>query len=378
VRKAAGLLRKVLPQAEDTFAKFEKERADRIRQEENLQNAARNLARLESELKEIGLKIERLGSEMADAEKQSQAAGIRAADLEAKLAPFAKLENELKEQLALKDKSAEDHKAYLGARPLAAKADERRKALKDALELEGRAQEELRQRTKHFEEADKAFDAIALENARTAAITAEVTMARETQKLKEATADLKQEKERLRQWKEACAERDRIETETGRLNAASSLARLAAKVLKDAAPAVAQHLCSRIAANAQRLFNQISQDTIELEWKAEPQYSLRITPGDRRFAMLSGGEQTKLALAMTLAMIQEFSGLRFAVFDEPTYAVDGESRQKLAEAIMDVQKASGLDQMIVVSHDDSFEGKIEHVVMLTKRAGVGTEVVATG
>jgi len=37
--------------------------------------------------------------------------------------------------------------------------------------------------------------------------------------------------------------------------------------------------------------------------------------------MLSGGEQTKLALAMTLAMIQEFSGLRFAVFDEPTYAV---------------------------------------------------------
>jgi hypothetical protein len=29
-------------------------------------------------------------------------------------------------------------------------------------------------------------------------------------------------------------------------------------------------------------------------------YSLRVTPGDRRFAMLSGGEQTKLALAMTL------------------------------------------------------------------------------
>jgi exonuclease SbcC len=92
--------------------------------------------------------------------------------------------------------------------------------------------------------------------------------------------------------------------------------------------------------------------------------------------MLSGGEQTKLALAMTLAMIQEFSGLRFAVFDEPTYAVDGESRQKLADAIVEVQKASGLDQMIVVSHDDSFEGKIEHVVMLGKRAGAGTEVIA--
>ena len=56
--------------------------------------------------------------------------------------------------------------------------------------------------------------------------------------------------------------------------------------------------------------------------------------------MLSGGEQTKLALAMTLAMIQEFSGLHFAVFDEPTYAVDSESRQKLADAILEAQKAA--------------------------------------
>jgi len=91
-----------------------------------------------------------------------------------------------------------------------------------------------------------------------------------------------------------------------RLKAAGNLAKIAGKVLKDAAPVVAQHLCSRIAASAQRIFNRINPDPIELEWKAEPQYGLRITPGDRRFAMLSGGEQTKLALAMTLAMIEEF------------------------------------------------------------------------
>jgi exonuclease SbcC len=89
--------------------------------------------------------------------------------------------------------------------------------------------------------------------------------------------------------------------------------------------------------------------------------------------MLSGGEQTKLALAITLAMIQEFSGLRFAVFDEPTYGVDADSRQKLADAILEAQKAAGLEQLIVVSHDDSFEGKIEHVVMLRKGAS-GTEM----
>jgi len=192
--------------------------------------------------------------------------------------------------------------------------------------------------------------------------------------LQSAQRELKQEKERLKGWKEACAERDRIDGEMSRLRAAGELARLAGKVLKNAAPAVAQHLCKRIAASAQRIFNQINQEPIELDWKAEPQYSLRVVPGDRRFGMLSGGEQTKLALAMTLAMIQEFSGLHFAVFDEPTYGVDADSRQKLADAILEAQKAAGLEQLIVVSHDDAFEGKIEHVVMLRKGAA-GTEEI---
>jgi exonuclease SbcC len=180
----------------------------------------------------------------------------------------------------------------------------------------------------------------------------------------------------LNRWKQAGLERDKIESEIRRLKAAGHLAKMAGKVLKDAAPAVAQHLCSRIAANAQRIFNQIVAEPIELEWKAEPQYGLRVVPGDRRFAMLSGGEQTKLALAMTLAMIQEFSGLRFAVFDEPTYAVDADSRQKLADAILEAQRASNLEQLVIVSHDDAFEGKIEHVVLLSKTAGIGTQLVA--
>jgi len=166
-----------------------------------------------------------------------------------------------------------------------------------------------------------------------------------------------------------------MENEAGRLRAAGHLSKLAAKVLRDAAPAVAQHLCNRIGANAQKIFNQINPEPIEVEWKAEPHYGLRIVPGSRRFAMLSGGEQTKLALAMTLAMIQAFSGLHFAVFDEPTYAVDSDSRQKLADAILAAQKAAGLEQLIVVSHDDAFEGKIENVVLLTKTAE-GTRVEA--
>jgi len=153
-----------------------------------------------------------------------------------------------------------------------------------------------------------------------------------------------------------------------------AITELARRTLRDTAPAVAQHLCNRIAIRAQGVFNQMNPDPIELTWDAE-RYSLRVVPDDRRFAMLSGGEQTKLALAMTLAMIEEFSGLRFCIFDEPTYGVDADSRHKLADAILQAQAAAGLDQLLLVSHDDAFEGKIDHAILLEKSAGLGTSVL---
>jgi exonuclease SbcC len=296
-------------------------------------------------------------------------------ELEAKLKAFVSLDQEINEQHSRKDRHAEDHKLFLGAQPLAATLDERREVLRQSAAAEQQAEEQVRQKNASFESASRDFDPAALEKARNHAAEAGARLMIDEKALQSAERELQMERERLKQWKEACRERDRIEGEASRLRAAGELAKLAGKVLKGAAPAVAQHLCSRIAANAQRLFNQLNQEPIELEWKAEPQYGLRIGPGERRFAMLSGGEQTKLAVAMTLAMIQEFSALRFAVFDEPTYAVDAESRPKLADAILEAQKAAGLDQLIIGSHDDAFEGRIENVVVLRKLAGSGTELL---
>jgi exonuclease SbcC len=175
----------------------------------------------------------------------------------------------------------------------------------------------------------------------------------------------------LREFEQACAEKAAIDLEIGRIEAAIDLTEKARGILKNAAPHVAHHLCQRIAVHAQQIFNHINHEPSELEWSSE-RYGLRIHPGDRRFAMLSGGEQTKLALAMTLAMIQELSGLKFCVFDEPTYGVDGDSRLKLADAILAVQEAAAFDQLLLVSHDDAFDGRIEHTVRLNKTAA-GTQ-----
>jgi len=339
----SNALGQVENELEQRFGQFEKQRAERLRKEQDLDNARKNLEKAEEEANGLSQKIEQLRQEAASAEAQGSATARRVQELDEALKAFANLERDLREQNNLKEMSAHDYKLYLG------------KALAVSAEREAQTREHLRQRTEGFELANRDFDPAALETARHDAAAAEIGLAGETQKLRDAQKELRQEKERFKQWREACVERGRIEGEMGRLRAAGSLAKLAGKVLKDAAPAVAQHLCSRIAANAQRIFNQINQDPIELEWKAEPQYGLRVIPGDRRFAMLSGGEQTKLALAMTLAMIQDFSSLR--------------------EAILEAQKAAALEQLIVVSHDDAFEGKIENVVLLRKTAGSGTEPV---
>jgi exonuclease SbcC len=377
-RKFLGTVSTVSKMLSDHFeqeeSKFRKCDRERVAHERDLDNTKKRLEQIESDSTELTQKIEALSRESSKADTEAKGVAARIFELDEKLKAFTNLEQEFRQQHETKDKHAQDHKLYLQNQPLAARIDSFRETLKTSLEAENRAREQVQLRTASFELANKRFDPVALENARNTVAAAAAKLSNDEKDLQSAQRELKQEKERLKQWKEAREEHDHIETEIGRLKAAGELARLAGKVLKNAAPAVADHICKTIAADAQRIFNQINQDPIELEWKAEPQYSLRVIPGDRRFAMLSGGEQTKLALAMTLAMIRKFSGLSFAVFDEPTYAVDADSREKLADAILEAQKAAGLEQLIVVSHDDAFEGKIEHVVMLRKTAA-GTEEV---
>jgi exonuclease SbcC len=372
VGSISTLTNKLSEQFEHQHSKFQIRDRERVAHERDLQNAKKRLEQIERDSTDLARKLDALSKESSKADSDAKAAAGRMLELEEKLKGFANLEQEFRDQHETKDKCAPDHKLCLQNQPLAAKIDSLREALKNSVAAESRAREQVQQQSGSFELANKDFDPVALENARNMVAAAAAKLSSDEKDLNSSQRELKQEKERLKQWKEACAERDRIDGEISRLRAAGELARLAGKVLKNAAPAVADRICKGIAVEAQRIFNQINQDPIDLQWKAENNYSLCVTPGSRRFAMLSGGEQTKLALAMTLAMIRKFSGLRFAVFDEPTYAVDADSRQKLADAILEAQKAAGLEQLIVVSHDDAFEGKIEHVVMLRKSAA-GTE-----
>ena len=358
------------------------ERTNEILKEEGRRNSDQrdevncldHLRRIESEIGKLAV---------AENEQREAAAACRreSADLEKTIAgldqcrrAFAFLGEEIVQLAQMQQKYRSDYQRYLGAKPLADERSAREMELDARRKQEERAAAELTLCESTLSQLRRGVDEASLAAVRRELEEKSAAVAAESANLDHARRETEREEIRFREWQEACARRDEIVRIVHRLSAAIKLTELARVCLRDSAPIVAQNLCDRITGQAQRIFNRINPDPVELRWEAAPRYSLRVIPGDRRFAMLSGGEQTKLALAMTLAMIQEFSGLRFCVFDEPTYGVDGESREKLGDAMLEVQKAAGLEQLILVSHDDAFDGKIENSIYLRKTAD-GTEVV---
>jgi exonuclease SbcC len=338
-------------------------------------NSADRLRQIESEIEKLGVAEDEQREVAARCERGSVECVKEIASLDQRRRGFGFLGDEIVRLERLKQTSRSDYERYLGAKPLADERSIRETVLHTQRDLEGCAVAELRRCESILSELSRVFDEADLTTARREFGEISAAVATKSANLDNVRRETDREEGRFREWEAACARRDQIDDVMRRLAAAGKLTELARVALRDAAPIVAQHLCDRIAGQAQRIFNRINHDPVELRWEAAPRYSMRVIPGDRRFAMMSGGEQTKLALAMTLAMIQEFSGLRFCIFDEPTYGVDAESREKLGDALLESQKAADLEQLILVSHDDAFDGKIEHSIYLRKTAANGTEVV---
>src|SRR5262249_44794970 len=104
----------------------------------------------------------------------------------------------------------------------------------------------------------------------------------------------------------------------------------------------------------------------QLTWSEDYEITLLRQGLKRAFAQLSGGEQMSAALAMRLALLKKLSTLNLAFFDEPTQNMDEQRRSNLAEQI---RRVRGFDQLIVISHDDTFDQGLDSVLRLRKQDG---------
>ncbi len=138
-------------------------------------------------------------------------------------------------------------------------------------------------------------------------------------------------------------------------------------LIKEAAPYVLKAMLGDISAEANRIFGEIMGDrSAQLSWQGDYEIVLRRQGANRSFAQLSGGEQMSAALAVRLALLKKLSTLNLAFFDEPTQNMDELRRMNLAEQI---RRVRGFEQLIVISHDDTFEQGLDSLVRLRKSDG---------
>jgi exonuclease SbcC len=140
------------------------------------------------------------------------------------------------------------------------------------------------------------------------------------------------------------------------------------KTIREAGPYITRTLVQTISVEANRIFGEIINDyTMRLTWDENYAIIIGHKGNQRVFQQLSGGEQMAAALAVRLALLREMSSVDLAFFDEPTASLDDVRRDNLAEQIARIK---GFSQLFIISHDDTFERDIQHVLRVSKIEGV--------
>ena len=130
--------------------------------------------------------------------------------------------------------------------------------------------------------------------------------------------------------------------------------------LKEAAPRVARNYVHHVSLEANLLFREITGNgERSLKWNEDYSVTMEEEGFERPFVALSGGEQMSAALAVRLALLKQLSGIRLAFFDEPTANMDATRRENLA---IEISRIKHFDQLFVISHDDTFDNYVDHVV----------------
>lgn len=298
-----------------------------------------------------------------------EAAGARAAEGRAlqALEPFAELEEEMAAATRQRDENESAYRDFLAHQGEAGRLAQRREAHQRASEEVERAEAALVSARQKLGDLRAGYDESEHLRLRQAVEKAAGRMAsnqRELELCRQEEDRALQEIDDLRRSKAAMEAARGDAAECRQIVEAVEAIR---RALDAAGPEIARALLRRISARATSIYRDLlGHPAASLEWGADYEVRCRIRSEEREFKQLSGGEQMAAALAVRLALLQTLSNLRLAFLDEPTAHMDALRRANLATQI---QNLRSFDQLVVISHDDSFDTLFGHVVRLVKRNG---------
>ncbi|MEO6390580.1 MAG: SMC family ATPase [Pyrinomonadaceae bacterium] len=373
-------LRPLTLQLEETQAqgtRLKESREELATKAGRLAAASAALSTNESKLKDLADPRGRASALRAEGARQEQLLVERAAaaytlvqhqttrdELRGQLKQFSELDAELKHLTAVRDETLGPHREFLALEPLAATLPAREADLVNAQKDAERIEREAAAATTALANAQTAYDADRHAAGRVALNTSREQLAAEralAEVARSRATRLGAELERLELIRESLSDELRERDELIRLAEVTDLIR---DTLKQAGPLVARSYLYNISIEANQLFREITGEAGRtLRWAEDYEVLLEEDGHERPFGNLSGGEQMAAALAVRLALLKQLSDIRIAFFDEPTTNLDAERRERLANQIAQVQH---FDQLFIISHDDTFEESVDHVVTVRR------------
>jgi exonuclease SbcC len=299
----------------------------------------------------------------AEQEKLSEAAG-RVKALTAALLPFETLDEQMEAEQATVTANQDAYERYLGCRDEAEQVEGREEAVKQTTADLQAARERTTELEQSRQETEAQYDAARHHRLRVECEETRAIVAREDALLEGLRSQLKaanDELSRLHRQREKLLTRRGERDKIARIDRALRFIR---DIINRAGPAVTEHLLRNISQGANDIYEEIMDDhAAELRWDRNYEVLVQRGAETRAFVQLSGGEQMSAALAVRLALLKEMSDVDFAFFDEPTQNMDGDRRSNLADQIRQVR---GFEQLIVISHDDTFEHHTDNLIRLRK------------
>jgi DNA repair protein SbcC/Rad50 len=138
----------------------------------------------------------------------------------------------------------------------------------------------------------------------------------------------------------------------------------ARSIFNQSGPRITRYYLAEVSHEAEQLYRELlNRDEVTLRWTEDYEIQIQENGYWRSFRSLSGGEQMCAALAVRLALLRVLADVDIAFFDEPTTNMDQVRRQQLAEAIGNLK---AFRQLIVISHDDTFENATEHIIRVER------------
>ena len=278
------------------------------------------------------------------------------------LESYRDLDSELAKATEIREATASSHRLYIVNEAAAKQLHERTAAFEAAQGSVAGLQASVDAAKEAYEQAEVGYDSEQHATERGQLVSLQTRRA-ETRAIHETT--VQREEGLARELNRLAAIRDSMLgefKEKERLEKVAEVTTFIRDTLKDAAPLVARNYVHHVSLEANQMFREISGNAERtLKWSEDYGIVLEEDGHDRPFSNLSGGEQMAAALSVRLALLKQLTDIRIAFFDEPTTNMDAGRRENLA---MEIGKIKHFDQLFVISHDDTFEGYLDHEIRI--------------